>query len=297
MNNKELLERLQHPGKKLHIVLDTDTYNEVDDQFALTYAVNSPEAIHVEAVYAAPFLNHRSCSPEDGMQKSYEEILRILGKLHIPSQDFVFYGSRAYLRDIHTPQESDAARDLVKRALSFQADSLYVVGIGALTNIASAILMEPKIINKIVVVWLGGHAFHWKDTEEFNLKQDIYAARIIFDSGVPLVHIPCMGVASHLVTTIPELEYYLKDHDGIGAYLTDIVKGYCDQPFGWSKVIWDMAAIAWLVNPEWVPARIVHSPIVTDQLTWSFDDSRHFIKSAIHVERDQIFADFFRKLR
>ena len=52
MNNKELLERLQHPGKKLHIVLDTDTYNEVDDQFALTYAVNSPEAIHVEAVYA-----------------------------------------------------------------------------------------------------------------------------------------------------------------------------------------------------------------------------------------------------
>lgn len=297
MNNKELLERLQHPGKKLHMVLDTDTYNEVDDQFALAYAVNSPNALHIEAVYAAPFLNHRSCSPEDGMQKSYEEILRVLGMFHIPSQDFVFHGSRAYLRDIHTPQESDAARDLVKRALSFQGDSLYVVGIGALTNIASAILMEPKIINRIVVVWLGGNAFHWKDTDEFNLKQDIYAARIIFDSGVPLIHIPCMGVASHLLTTIPELEYYLKDRDGIGTYLTDIVKGYCDQSFGWSKVIWDIAAIAWLVNPEWVPARIVHSPIVTDQLTWSFDDSRHFIKSAIHVDRDQIFADFFRKLR
>lgn len=297
MNNKELLERLQHPGKKLHMVLDTDTYNEVDDQFALAYAVNSPNALHIEAVYAAPFLNHRSCSPEDGMQKSYEEILRVLGMFHIPSQDFVFHGSRAYLRDIHTPQESDAARDLVKRALSFQGDSLYVVGIGALTNIASAILMEPKIINRIVVVWLGGNAFHWKDTDEFNLKQDIYAARIIFDSGVPLIHIPCMGVASHLLTTVPELEYYLKDRDGIGTYLTDIVKGYCDQSFGWSKVIWDIAAIAWLVNPEWVPARIVHSPIVTDQLTWSFDDSRHFIKSAIHVDRDQIFADFFRKLR
>lgn len=297
MNNKELLERLQHPGKKLHMVLDTDTYNEVDDQFALAYAVNSPNALHIEAVYAAPFLNHRSCSPEDGMQKSYEEILRVLGMFHIPSQDFVFHGSRAYLRDIHTPQESDAARDLVKRALSFQGDSLYVVGIGALTNIASAILMEPKIINRIVVVWLGGNAFHWKDTDEFNLKQDIYASRIIFDSGVPLIHIPCMGVASHLLTTVPELEYYLKDRDGIGTYLTDIVKGYCDQSFGWSKVIWDIAAIAWLVNPEWVPARIVHSPIVTDQLTWSFDDSRHFIKSAIHVDRDQIFADFFRKLR
>ncbi len=297
MDDKELLERLQHPRKKIHMVLDTDAYNEVDDQFALAYAVNSSNALHIEAVYAAPFFNHRSCSPEDGMQKSYEEILRVLSMFHIPSQDFVFHGSRAYLHDLNTPQESDAARDLVKRALSFQGDRLYVVGIGAITNIASAILMEPKIINKIVVVWLGGNAFHWKDTNEFNLKQDIHAARIIFDSGVPLVHIPCQGVASHLITTIPELEYYLKGQDGIGAYLTDIVKGYCDQSFGWSKVIWDIAAIAWLVNPEWVPTRIVHSPIVTEQLTWSFDDSRHFIKSAIHVDRDQIFADFFFKLR
>lgn len=45
---------------KINMVLDTDTYNEVDDQFALMYALRSPERLNVEAIYAAPFYNNRS---------------------------------------------------------------------------------------------------------------------------------------------------------------------------------------------------------------------------------------------
>ena len=55
-----------------------------------------------------------------------------------------------------------------------------MVSIGAITNIASAILMNPEIVNRMVVVWLGGHALSWPDTEEFNMVQDIAAARIVF---------------------------------------------------------------------------------------------------------------------
>jgi hypothetical protein len=98
------------------------------------------------------------------------------------------------------------------------------------------------------------------------------------------------------VTTIPELECYLMGKSEIGTYLTEIVKGYTNQPFGWSKVIWDVTAIAWLINPDWVPTSIVHSPILTDQVTWSFDTTRHFIRSATYIRRDPIFADLFRKL-
>ena len=76
-------------------------------------------------------------------------------------------------------------RDLVKRAMSRDDDLLYVAAIGAITNVASAILMKPEIINKIVVVWLGGHALNWKDTREYNLHQDIHASRIIFNSEFP----------------------------------------------------------------------------------------------------------------
>ena len=63
------------------MVLDLDTYNEIDDQFALVTRCSAQ--LNVEAVYAAPFTNDRSTGPGDGMEKSYEEILRLLG-LRLP---------------------------------------------------------------------------------------------------------------------------------------------------------------------------------------------------------------------
>ena len=292
-----LLQRLEPPKGRIRMVLDTDTYNEVDDQFALAYAIRSSDKISLEAVYAAPFHNDRSNGPKDGMEKSYAEIHNILDLMNCSGQYPVFRGSTDYLKNRTQPEESEAVRDLISRAMAAdEQDPLYVCAIGAITNVASAILLEPKIINKIVLVWLGGNALNWHETKEFNLMQDVPAARVVFDCGVPLVQIPCAGVVTHLHTTVPELEHYLSGKSAIGTYLTDIVRSYQKNPFGWSKVIWDVAVIAWLVNPQWVPTRLVHSPIVTDQVTWSVDQSRHFIRYAHYIHRDPIFADLFRKL-
>jgi len=64
----------------------------------------------------------------------------------------------------------------------------------------------------------------------------------------------------------------------------------------WSKVLWDVVAVAWVVNPSWVPTNLVHSPILTDQVTYSTDRSRHFIRMATSINRDAIFRDLFSKL-
>jgi len=278
------------------MVLDTDTYNEIDDQFAMVYSLLSPERLSLEALHAAPFHNSRSAGPEDGMAKSYEEILRVLARLNRPPGDFVFRGSTAYLASAEDPQQSDAARDLVARAMRPNGEPLYVVAIGAITNVASAILIEPRIIERIVIVWLSGHALHWPDTREFNLAQDLHASRLIFDCGVPLVHVPCCGVTTHLHTTMPEIERHVDGKGAIGDYLAQIFREHSGDHFAWSKVLWDMAAVAWIINDQWVPTNIVHSPIVTDQVTWSFDQRRHLIRSASFVHRDPIFRDFFAKL-
>ena len=58
-----LIQRLTPPTGPVDMVLDTDTYNEVDDQFALMYSLTSPDRVHLQAVYAAPFFNNRSVSP------------------------------------------------------------------------------------------------------------------------------------------------------------------------------------------------------------------------------------------
>ena len=292
---EKLIKKLKHPGKKVRIVLDTDAYNEVDDQFALAYALLSPEKVTVEAVYAAPFLNHLSIGPEDGMEKSYTEILKILEKMGMKRS--VFKGSKMYLTGPETPVESEAARDLVERAMaSPDDDPLYVVAIGAPTNVASALLMEPKIIEKIVMVWLGGHAFCMPNTDEFNLSQDIYASQIIFDCGAPLVLMPCRGVASHLITTAYELEHYLLGKNELGTYLTEIVQEVTANNVGFSRVIWDIATIAWLVDPDSVSTNLVHSPVLTEKITYSFDANRHFIRVADYIDRDLVFADVFNKL-
>jgi inosine-uridine nucleoside N-ribohydrolase len=278
------------------MVLDTDTYNEIDDQFAVAYSILSPEKLEVEAIYAAPFFNNRSSGPQDGMEKSHEEILRLLERLEISSENFVFKGAIEFLPENKIPWRSDAASDLVKRAMRPDNEPLFVVAIGAITNIASAILIDPEIIKNIVVVWLGGHALHWPDTDEFNLRQDVAAAQVVFDCGVPLVHIPCYGVTSHLHTTVPEMREYVKGRGRIGDYLFETFSDYSAEHCGWSKPVWDLAAIAYLINPDWVPTQIVHSPILTNQKTWSIDRSRHLMRSAFMVNRDPIFKDLFAKL-
>ena len=63
LNDSERLQMLAPPDGVVRAVLDTDTFNEIDDQFALVQALLSPDRIRLEATYAAPFHNSRSTSP------------------------------------------------------------------------------------------------------------------------------------------------------------------------------------------------------------------------------------------
>ncbi|MHC4542170.1 MAG: nucleoside hydrolase [Planctomycetota bacterium] len=175
-------------------------------------------------------------------------------------------------------------------------DPLYVAAVGAITNVANAILIDPSIIRNIVVVWLGGNGHNWPHQREFNFRQDLNASRIIFDCGVPFVQLPCTPVVTHFTTTVPEMERYVAGRGAIGDYLLTIFKQYRKDHFGWSKVLWDMTAVAWIINDRWLPSDLVHSPIVTDNYTFSFDKSRHLIRTVNFVQRDPIFRDFFTKL-
>ena len=290
------IERLTPPSKSpVRMILDTDAFNEIDDQFAIVQSLLSTDQLELEAIYPAPFHNNRSKCAEDGMEKSYEEILRLINTMKIPNVRTIPRGSKQFLEMNQKAEDSEVAQDLIERAQA-EESPLYVVAIGAATNIASAILLKPEIIKNIVVIWLGGQPHHLQRAHEFNLQQDPYASRVLFDCGVPLLQIPCQGVASHLITTTSELDSYLSKKGQIGDYLIDIFKNYANNPFGWSKVIWDISAPAWLINPDWVSSSYVHSPILTDQLKYVIDPNRHTIRVANKVDRDAIFADLFRKI-
>lgn len=291
-------KRLTWPSGKTRIVIDTDAFNEIDDQFALIYALLSAEKLTIEAIYAAPFHNRRSSGPEEGMEKSYQEILKVIALQKMSAGDFVFKGSTGFLRDYQNPYQSEAAVDLIRRALSSPPeDPLYVVAIGAITNIASAILMEPSIIERIVVVWLGGHALEWPNIAEFNLKQDILASRLILDCGVPLVLFPCWGVSSSLTLEQAEVDTFIRDRGICGQFLAELFTKFKSDPNELPKIIWDIAPFAWLVNEEWTETKLIESPLISDILTWETGEQRHLIRYCSNIDRDPVYYDFYEKLK
>jgi hypothetical protein len=268
---KDLLEqRLQPPSGPIRMVLDTDTYNEIDDQFAVVYALRSPEKLTVEALYAAPFTNNRSIGPGEGMEKSYDEIVRLLDRLHVPADGFVYRGSTAYLGS--RPERSPAALDLAARAMAAADDDpLYVAAIGAITNVASALLIEPEILRKIVVVWLGGNPH----------------------------------VASHLLTTKAELAEAIAGRNPICDFLYERFCEYHADHFAYGKEIWDVATIAYLLDERWTPSRVVPSPRLMGEwqpntgghLYFEPAPERHPIRELWFARRNPIFRDLFTKLQ
>ena len=290
---------------RVRAVLDTDTYNQIDDQYAVAYSLLSPERMSVEAIYAAPFVNNRAASAAEGMEQSYEEILRLLNFFSDVDPTIALRGSDRFFERKDRPVDSPAARDLIERALQPGDEPLYVLTIGGPVNVSSAILLEPKIKEKIVVVWLGGTLHYWPSATEFNLRQDVIASQVLFDSGVPLVQIPTKNVAEHLRTTVPELDQYMRGRSRLGDYLHGQFLEYSalsmnsqgsNDGFPWSKVIWDISAVAWLNNPAWVPTDIVPSPVLTDDMRWESRVGRHNIRVANNVDRDAVFNDLFPRL-
>jgi len=291
------------PKNPVDVILDTDAYNEIDDQFAIAYLLHAPEKLHVKAICAAPFLNQKSESAADGMEKSYQEILKLLRLAGREDLNAITYrGSEAYLPDENTPVESPSARKIVEIAQQYTVENpLYVVAIGAITNVASALLIAPEIKEKIVVVWLGGHALHWPDNGEFNLMQDVAAARVIFGCDVPLVQLPCMGVVSAVTTTAPELIHWLRGKGPLCDYLCDNTIAEAESYAAgkpWSRVIWDITAIGWLLNDHQhlMYDREERRPIPQYDHHFSFDARRPFYTYVWHINRDAIFEDLFKRL-
>lgn len=296
-----LLRRLERPEGPVDVVLDTDAYNEVDDQFAISYLLASQDRLRIKALYAAPFFNERSSGPKDGMEKSYQEILRLLRLAGFPKlEGSVFRGSDSYLPDESTPVRSPAAEDLAKRAMAYSPENpLYVAAIGAPTNVASALLLEPAIAQRVVIVWLGGHAWDWPDNREFNAFQDVAADRVIFDSQAAVVQLPCQGVVSAFRVSGPELRQYLLGKSPLCDYLVTLVEesqkaeqaGPC-----WTRVIWDVTTVGWLLGRRFMEDRLEPSPIFQYDHHYSFNKSRHPMRYVYHIHRDELFADLFEKL-
>ncbi len=297
VDHAALMRLLQPPEGSCEVVIDTDTYNEVDDQFAIVHALLS-DRIQVEAIQAAPFHAEvrNTTSHEHGMELSYDEIHRVLERMPVPFEGPVCKGARTTMSATGNAVSSPAVDNLIQHAMADRARPLYVLALGALTNIASAILQAPEIRTRIVVVALGGWPYHVPGFREFNFSQDLRAAQSVFGCGVPLVHVPGFSVAEMLRTTRWELERFVKGRGAIGDYLYEMYMSFVRDVPGRSKVIWDLAPGAFLMEPDWLRTHVTASPMLGDDLLYAHDPHRHPMRVATWINRDAVYIDFFERL-
>lgn len=295
---KEIYERISKLNKKkitkkVNVILDTDIYNECDDQFAVAYLLKSQDKFNIEAITVAPYHHDNNISIEEGIDKSYDEIIKICNWLHFDWTNRLFKGSTDYLENDYN-EENGAVNKIIE--IVNKNAKTYVLAIGTITNVALAIKKEPKIINKIEVIWLGGHSFLSKDNKEFNFKQDVQAVRNVFESKVKLTIIPCKNVASNLRTSIYELEHFLKGKSELCDYLCQ--RFYNDGVHGIQerRVIWDISVIAYMINKEWFDTEEVSCPNINNDTSYELTTKNHKITVVNYLNVDKIYKDLFEKL-
>ena len=281
-------------NNKINVILDTDTYNECDDQFALSYLIKSQDKFNIEAITVAPYShNTRNVSVPEGQELSYKEILKICKWLDFDTSNKVFKGSMDYIRNGYN-ENNDAVNKIIEIAL--KNDKTYILGIGAITNIALAIKKEPKIIDKIEVIWLGGNEVGYKDNLEYNFRQDVEAVKIVLESQVKLTILPCKDIVSNLRIDINTLKESLGNKSELCNYLID--RFYDDGYHGIqeSRVIWDISVIAYMINKNWFETKEINCPNIKEDTSYEIIENNHNITIVNYLNADKIYKDLFIKL-
>lgn len=205
------------PGDKgIRVIIDTDCFNECDDQFAVAHALMTPR-FDIKAIIAAQFGYFTKCSGTE--QQSYDEIQRITKLMGLEGEVNVLHGADSALADEFTPMESEGARFIIEEAMSDDPRPLFVCSMGAVTNLASAYLLEPRIAGRFTAIWIGGAEY--PDGEfEFNLVNDVNAARVLFKSEIELWQVPS-NVYSTMKLSYFELLNNVYPRGELGKYLVE----------------------------------------------------------------------------
>lgn len=294
--------------KRVRVIMSSDAKIEADDQFAIVHALLTPRFI-VKGIVACHFRNSISVRTGltglDTVQQSYEEISHILKLMDVTDEIPVAMGSEHALIDSESPVHSLGAQLIINEALKQDEKKLFVLGLGALTDIASAIMIEPKIQDKIILVWVGGGKYP-EGSKEANLGQDLAAFNVIMNSDLEIWQLP-VNVYGMLRVSIGELYCKVKPYGPIGEYLyqqlIDFNNSRSSLP-GWPKgEVWclgDSASIGVVLDEHEHHFTLVEAKMVDREMNYiktSDNMSRtKMIRVYDYVDARFILEDFYAKL-
>ena len=278
---------------KQRVIVNTDAKNEADDQYAIVHAVLTP-SFDLHGIIPAHYGTRKTAT---SMQESHDETVKLLRLMGLEGDVHVADGASGAIADESTPVDSPGAQLIIAEAMQDDPRPLYIAFYGPLTDMASALLLEPRIAERNVrVIWIGGGPWP-SGGGEYNLSNDIHAANVVMKSRVELWQVP-RSTYRTMSVGYAELIEKVYPQGAIGKYLVEqlLEHNAAARPEMEYRSLGDSPCIGIILDPEcgrcsWRPAP-------------TFDAQMHYVHSGryrpIRVYEDVntrfIHEDLFAKL-
>lgn len=231
------------------IILDADTGNEVDDLYAIVHALAVPE-LEILALNATQWQSSQWAT-DNTMEDSYRLNSVLLSYMNKNGEVVSNRGAEGRLYDWGTQaRPSHASNYIIEKAREMGDEKITVVALGALTNVATAILDDPSIEDNIKLYWLGSsynEETNVMSKTEFNCVMDIQALEIMLNSDVEM-HIIPSSLAVNLTFDWKETRQQLEGKHELADFLLHRWFTHLDGGRH-ERVIWDLAVIQAIVDP------------------------------------------------
>ncbi len=297
---------------KIPIIVDTDANNELDDQHALAYLFFNADIFDIKGITT------NSTHNGGAIKGHYDEARRVMKLCDVWEKYPLIIGADKDFEEI-VPNINAAKFDgheavdfIIKTALDNKNGKLVLVPIGKLTNIALAIKKEPRIKDKVRIVWLGSN---YPAPGEYNLVNDFTAVNYLLNQDVDFemvtVRYGKMTGSDAVKVTLKEICYKLKGkgpnvepiegrHGGqfttFGDYSINLfskIKLHGNPP---SRALFDLVALAIIKNPNWGETKRVPAPHLVNKVWQERPNNERTILIWENFNKNSILSDFYKSI-
>ncbi len=297
----------------MHVLFDSDTNNELDDQHALAYLLFNGGTFELAGVTV------NATRKGGGIGGQYAEAERVMKLCGFENNPPIYKGTNNSFDAIQHQLDSatfdghEAVNFIIKQSKKATDGKLIVIGVGKLTNLALALKKDPSIADRIRLVWLGSN---YPDPGEYNLENDtasvnyVIGTNVEFEmvtvrygkpSGTDVVKITQEAVNRDMPGKGPTISTPVTGRDGgsfttFGDYSIDLFKHTDYHGVPPSRALFDMAAVAIVKNPSWAKKMQIPGPRLVNGLWIDQPGNTRIVSVWENFDKEKILADFYESM-
>lgn len=297
--------------KKVKVIFDTDANNELDDQHALAYLLFNGPTFDLQAVTVNATYNGGD------IQGHYDEAARVLQLCNLKDSVPLLKGADGSFQEISEnfdPEAYDGQEAVDFLLENTKRDSVIIIAVGKLTNVALALKKDPTFASRTKIVWLGSN---YPKPGEYNQDNDTIAMNYLLNSTIPFemvtvrygeptgtdaVKVTQSEINQKMPGLGPRANQPITGRHGgnfetFGDYsvsLFEYIDYHGDPP---SRPLFDMVAVALLKNEDWGEQKTIPAPVLIDNNWVDRPDNPRKIVLWENFNREQLIEDFYNSLK